>query len=108
MEKKGPIHRHSPRRLRIIKALVCDRRYNFSRKVQNFIEDGLFDLEDLEQCIIGARRIQKVEIDELGVAVDGYKYTIIGVDAQGVEFYTCGKIISIPPGRESLFFHNGS
>jgi hypothetical protein len=104
MGKKGPSHRRRRRRLRIIKALVSEGRYQYSGKVQEFIEDGWFDLEDLERCILSARDIQKVEEDELGTSVDGFKYTVIGVDTHGACFYTCGKIIRVPDDENLYFF----
>ena len=103
MEKKGPSQRPG-RRLRIIKALVSEQRYQYSLKVQQFIENGDFDLEDLERCIMTADSIQKTEPDELGVSIDGSKYTIIGLDTQNVVFYTCGKIIRIPDDGKVYFF----
>lgn len=93
MEKTGPGHRRGVRRLRIIKALVAARRYQYSAKVQNFIEEGDFDLEDMERCILSASAIQKVEPDELETSVDGCKYVILGFDTAGERFYTCGKIV---------------
>jgi hypothetical protein len=104
MEKKGPSHRRGSRRLRIIKALVSERRYQYSAKVQEFIENDDFDLEDLERCILSARDIQKVEPDELATAIDGCKYTILGLDTHGVCFYTCGKIIRVPDNERLYFF----
>ncbi|HEX8139487.1 MAG TPA: hypothetical protein VF544_18145 [Pyrinomonadaceae bacterium] len=104
MEKKGPQNRRGRRRLRIIKALVASRKYQYSAKVQNLIQEGYFDLEDMERCILSASVIQKVELDELGTSVDGYKYTIIGLDAEGLSFYTCGKLIRNEESQEFYFF----
>ena|SRR5437660_7339879 len=103
MKKKGPEHRPG-KRLRIIKALVSSRQYQYSKKVQLFIEEGDFEPEDMEHCILSAGVIEKVELDELGTAVDGCKYTIIGVDTQGVDFYTCGKLIRSPDSQTLYFF----
>jgi hypothetical protein len=104
MEKKGPSHRRGRRRLRIIKALVSEGRYQYSDKIQSFIEGGDFDLEDLERCILGAREIQKVELDEQAASIDGCKYTIMGIDMHGIGFYTCGKIIRAPEDEKLYFF----
>lgn len=105
MEKRGPTHRRPGiRRLRIIKELVSQGRYQYSAKVHEFIENGLFQLEDLERCILSSRNIDKVEIDDLGVSVDGYKYTVIGLDTYGEPFYSCGKIIRVPESGELYFF----
>ena len=73
-------------------------------KVQEFIENGDFDLEDLERCIISAQDIQKVEADELATPIDGCKYTILGLDTHGICFYTCGKIIRVPDDQKLYFF----
>jgi hypothetical protein len=104
MEKKGPHHRRGKRRLRIIKELVSSRQYQYSKKIQSFIEEGDFDLEDIERCILSATVIEKVEFDELETAIDSCKYTIIGVDTQGVTFYTCGKLILNADAQRLYFF----
>jgi hypothetical protein len=104
MEKKGPQHRSGRRRLRIIKELIVSRKYQYSAKVHNFIQEGYFDIEDIEHCILSARVITKVEPDELETATDGRKYTIIGVDAEGVSFYTCGKLIRNEEAQQIYFF----
>jgi hypothetical protein len=104
MEKKGPSHRRGRRRLRIIKALVCEGRYQYSNKIQSYLEEGDFDLEDLERCVMSARDIQKVEPDELATSIDGCKYTILGLDTNGVSFYTCGKILRVPDDGKLYFF----
>jgi hypothetical protein len=104
MDKKGPEHRRGKRRLRIIKELVSSRQYHYSKKVQSLIQDGDFDLEDMERCILSASAIHKVQPDELGIAVDGCKYTIIGLDTQGRSFYTCGKLIRNSESQKLYFF----
>jgi hypothetical protein len=104
MQKKGPGYRRPNGRLRIIKGLVSEGKYQYSGKIQAFIEAGDFDLEDLERCISSAREIQKVETDELATSVDGRKYTVLGIDTHGVLFYTCGKIIRMPDDNKLYFF----
>src|SRR5688500_5866477 len=104
MEKKGQQRRRGKRRLRIIKSLVASRQYQYSVKVQNLIQEGYFDLEAMERCILSARSIQKDEPDDLGTAVDGCKYTIIGLDTAGMNFYTCGKLIRNEESQEFYFF----
>lgn len=104
MDKKGPQHRRGKRRLRIIKELISSRQYQYSRKVQDYIEEGEFDFEDMERCILSAAVIEKVESDELGVAIDGCKYTILGLDTQGMSFYTCGKLIRNAEAQKLYFF----
>ena len=103
MKKKGPEQRPG-RRLRIIKALISSKRYNYSKKVQISIEEGDFELEDIEHCILGAELIEKVELDELGTAIDGCKYTILGEDIEGMSFYTCGKLIRSSNSQMLYFF----
>jgi len=95
MKKKGPEQRPG-RRLRIIKALISSKRYNYSKKVQISIEEGDFELEDIEHCIL--------ELDELGTAIDGCKYTILGEDIEGMSFYTCGKLIRNSNSQMLYFF----
>lgn len=104
MEKKGPKHRRGFRRLRIIKALIAARRYQYSAKVQKFIEEGDFDLEDMERCILSASAIDRVEVDDMETSIDGCKYTIIGLDTKGISFYTCGKLVRDSEAQELYFF----
>jgi hypothetical protein len=104
MEKKGPEHRRGRRKLQIIKELIAARKYQYSAKVQNFIQEGYFDLEDMERCILSASVITKVEPDEQGASADGSKYTIIGLDTAGMNFYTCGKLIRNEESQEFYFF----
>ncbi|MFW6116460.1 MAG: hypothetical protein ACOC6F_01920 [bacterium] len=94
---------HLERQLGLIKGLVADRAYHYSRKVRQCIEDGWYGAADLERCILTATRIHKVEDDELQVAVDGYKYTILGRDTCGQAFYSCGKVI-LSQNDERLYF----
>lgn len=86
-----------------IKMLVSEDRYYYSSKVRKFIEDGYYQLEDLEQCIFTATRICKIQEDEKGDSTDGRKYTILGRDSQGYQFYTCGKFKTDEDG-ETYFF----
>jgi hypothetical protein len=82
-----------------IKRLVAQRRYRLSGKVQAFIEDGFFEVEDLVHCVLSATKVDKKERDELGQAVHGMKYVILGRDTTGRPFYTCGKVVSAPGGQ---------
>jgi len=91
------------RELAVIKELVTKDNYHYSRKVRDFIEDGWFQEEDLEQCICTATGIYKVEDDEFKTAIDGKKYTVLGRDTQGQPFYTCGKMILAEKGRLYFF-----
>ncbi len=84
-----------------IKQLVAQGRYRYSRKVRDFIEDGFFDVEDLEHCILSATKIYKSERDELGQAIHGMKHVIVGKDTHGQLFYTVGKVM---PGPQERFY----
>ena len=90
--------------LSLIKQLVLERRYHFSKKVLGFIEEGLFEEADLRACVRNAKGIRKIEDDELGTAVDGCKYTILGHDRFGNPFYTCGKILVSEDDQQLYFF----
>ena len=76
-----------------IKQLVARGRYRYSQKVRDFIAEGFFDEEDLVHCILSATGIHKSERDELGQAVHGMKFVILGRDTHGRPFYTVGKVI---------------
>lgn len=86
-----------------IKILVAQKSYRYSRKVQDAIEEGFFDLEDLENCILSANEIHKKEKDELKEAVHGMKYVILGRDAHGRLFYTVGKVVRGVEGKLYFF-----
>jgi len=74
-----------------IKHLVVTGNYDYSAKVRGLMEDGWYSEEDLETCVCSATGIYKKERDELGTALDGFKYVILGKDTHGCLFYTCGK-----------------
>lgn len=76
-------------------------RYNYSAKVRKVIEDGWYTEEDLECCITTAKKIYKVERDELKTSIDNKKYVIIGKDTYGNPTYSCGKVIK---AREEKFY----
>ena len=88
-----------------IQQLVARRRYRYSRKVRDFIEDGYFDEEDLVHCILSATNIHKRERDELGQAIHRMKYVILGRDTHGRPFYTVGKVLRGPTGQFYLTAH---
>jgi hypothetical protein len=89
--------------LREIQRLVDHGQYRYSRKVEELIEDGYIDEDDLEHCILSAQRIAKRQRDELGQAIDGMKYVILGRDTHGRPFYTVGKMLRAPRGRLYFF-----
>lgn len=92
------------KQLEVIKNLVAAGDYHYSRKVHQFIEEGWYEKEDLERCILYASTIRKIEEDEMGAAIDGYKYTILGRDTHGQRFYTCGKIVLSSDDQRQYFF----
>lgn len=89
--------------LREIQRLVEHGQYRYSRKVEERIEDGYFDEDDLDHCILSAQRISKRERDELGNAIHGMKYVILGRDTHGRPFYTAGKMLRSQRGRLYFF-----
>ncbi len=90
--------------LYLIQSLVGSGDYHYSSKVRRLIEDGCYGTEDLEKCILTAMSIRKIEVDELGTATDGHKYTILGRDTLRQPFYTCGKIILSQNDQRLYFF----
>jgi hypothetical protein len=86
-----------------IKDLVARDQYRLARKVREAIEEGFFDDEDLVHSILSATKIHKEERDELGEALHGMKYVILGRDTHGCLFYTVGKVIP-EPDRRFYFF----
>ncbi len=89
--------------LKEIKLLVEKGLYHYSEKVRKSIEEGFFDERDLETCILSATKIHKKEKDELGQAVHGMKYVILGRDTHGRPFYTVGKVVQGAEGK--LYFY---
>jgi hypothetical protein len=89
--------------LREIQRLVDHGQYRYSQKVEDLMEDGAFDTDDLEYCILSAPSIYKRERDELGNAIDGMKYVILGRDRSGRPFYTVGKMLRSHRGRVYFF-----
>jgi len=87
----------------VIKELVMNGDYHYSSKIREYVEEGWYQEDDLEQCICTATSIHKVEDDELKASVDGKKYTVLGRDSQGKPFYTCGKIILSKDHRKYFF-----
>lgn len=102
MQEQSESKAHS-KQLAVVKQLVMEGNYHYSRKVRDYIEDSCFQFEDLEKCICTATNIHKVEDDDLKEAQDGKKYTVLGRDSHGEPFYTCGKIILGEKGRLYFF-----
>ena len=65
--------------LRGIKELIAQRRYHYSNKVRQAIEEGDFSLADIEHCILSATEIKKKERDERRVWESHVHVTRAGV-----------------------------
>ncbi len=90
--------------LAVIRELVVTNSYHYSRKVSEALDRDEITTDDLKQCMISALGIRKVEKDDLGMAIDGRKYTIIGRGAFGQRVYTCGRLFLTPQGHRAYFF----
>ncbi|HEY3313669.1 MAG TPA: hypothetical protein VGL40_00070 [Bacillota bacterium] len=88
----------------VIRELVVTGNPQCSRKVNEAIDRGELTVRDLKQCMITARGIHKAEKDDLGMALDGRKYFIIGRGSYGQRVYTCGRIFLTPEGHRAYFF----
>lgn len=86
-----------------IKNLILHNHFDYSRKVQELLEEDLVSEQDLVNCILTATRIYKRERDEKGQAADGFKYTILGKATQGAPFYSAGKILKDHLGHFYFF-----
>ena len=86
-----------------IKELIVRKQYEVSEKVQDLLDQEYFEKRDLENCLQTAHRIHKKQRDEKGVAVDGMKYVIIGMDTHGQSFYTAGKVVKDHLGHLYFF-----
>ena len=78
--------------LQQIQRLIERGEYEMSEKVRTFIEEGLFDEDDLVECVLTAERMYKTERDERRESVDRKKYVLLGRDTRGRPFYTAGKV----------------
>lgn len=82
----------------LIRQLVSTGDYDFTEKVWELMEEGWFCEEDIERCI-DTGEVFKKQKDEMGNAVDGWKYTILGSDCAGAPFYCAGKIMRGEEGK---------
>ena len=87
------------RRLERIQLLVLRGQWAVSSHVRDKIEDGEFELDDVEASLRSGR-ISESRKDERGVALDGRKYTIVGRARCGLPLQTVGKIIAGADGQE--------
>lgn len=79
--------------------LILRGQWGVSSHVRDKIEDGEFELEDVETSLRSGR-ITASQKDERGVAVDGRKYTVSGRARCGLPLQTVGKIITGLDGEE--------
>ena len=54
------------KQLEVIKSLIATDAYHYSKKVRQLIDDGWYETDDLERCILSATSIHKVEEDDMG------------------------------------------
>jgi len=88
--------------LSLIQNLVRQGRYDWSNKVDQLINAGWFDEEDLEECILTGV-VQKTEKDLFKNSVGNKIYVVIGRDTHGNPFYTVGKILKANDGNFYFF-----
>ena len=89
-KKEAEIHR-----------LIRERRFDLTAHVEDKIENNFWTHDDVMSALLNGS-IQKVEKDELGVSIDGKKYTMIGEDCYGCALTTAGKIIRDENGDNYL------
>jgi len=78
--------------LPLIQDLVAEGRFGWSAHVNERLEAGEFDADDLEACVLSGTG-QKTERDRLRCSVGNKVYAILGRDTHGRRFYTAGKIL---------------
>jgi len=88
--------------LSLIQDLIQQGRYDWSNKIDQLINEGWFDEEDLEVCILTGV-VQKTERDRRKNSVGNKIYVIIGRDTHGNPFYTVGKILKADDGNFYFF-----
>jgi hypothetical protein len=88
---------------KLIRRLVANGCYDYSQKVEDAMNEGRFDLEDLEHCI-ATGKVVKTNRDELKASVGNKVYVIIGRDTRGRRFYAAGKILRSPKQGLIFFF----
>lgn len=85
-----------------IRGLVRSGRYDLTIHVLEKIQEGEFDLDDLEYSVINGN-ISKNQNDELKQSKDGRKYVILGPTPIGMSFESVGKIMEADDGEEYIF-----
>jgi hypothetical protein len=88
---------------KLIRRLVANGCYDYSQNVEDAMNEGRFDLEDLEHCI-ATGKVVKTNRDELKASVGNKVYVIIGRDTRGRRFYAAGKILRSPKQGLIFFF----
>lgn len=86
----------------LVQRLVAEGCYDYSQKVEDAMNFGHFDLDDLE-CCIATGRVIKTNRDKLKASVGNKVYVIIGRDTKGRKFYAAGKILKTAEGLVFFF-----
>ena len=87
--------------LQLIQNLIRRGHYDWSKKIDQMMNEGWFDETDLEECILTGV-VYKTENDPFKNSVGDKIYVIIGQDTHGKPFYTVGKILRSDEG--TLYF----
>jgi len=88
---------------KLIQHLVANGCYDYPQKVEDAMNEGRFDLEDLEHCI-ATGKVVKTNRDKLKASVGNKVYVIVGRDMRGRRFYAAGKILRSPQQGLIFFF----
>jgi len=81
-----------------IRTLIRSDNYGFSRHVSDYLDNGEFEVADIENSILNGK-LTKAEQDEMHRSVDGKKYTIRGRCKSGLPFETVGKLMESGDGE---------
>ncbi|MBL7219805.1 MAG: DUF4258 domain-containing protein [Phycisphaerae bacterium] len=81
-----------------IQTLVRFGDYEVSRHVYDYLEDGDFKLDDIENSILNGK-LEKTQNDKKCESVNGKKYTIRGRCRNGLPFETVGKLMESDDGE---------
>lgn len=84
-----------------IRKLVRHDLFQLTSHVYDKIATNYWEFDDVVESLLNGS-IQSAKKDELGDAVDGKKYTILGRDSYGESLETVGKIVRGDDGREYL------
>jgi hypothetical protein len=77
--------------------LITVEAIQYTSEALESLELGLCCVEDIDSAILNGC-VKKKERDELKQSLDGWKYTFLGPDVSGYEFYCCGKLMRTGKG----------